>query len=238
MLFRSSLRVMIHLDHVQFDDDRALLSWDMGQFSSIMFDASKVSFQENIRLTRQFVREQGTIIVVEGACDEIMDATGEEKSDLTTAKHAEQFCRETGVDLIVANLGTEHRASAKDLIYHGDHARQIKAKIGARIVLHGASSVPGDQIAHLIEDGVCKVNLWTALERDSSPALLKDMVEHASQVAGSAVAQELKMTGMLGPAASFNEKASLDYFTTVYRQTIVFNQMKNIIRYYLQLWYR
>ena len=234
----SSLRVMIHLDHVQFDDDRDLLTWDMGQFSSIMFDASKVSFLENIRLTRQFVREQGLNIVVEGACDEIVDATGAEKSDLTTADHAEQFLRETGVDLIVANLGTEHRASAKDLSYHGDHARQIKAKIGARIVLHGASSVPGDQIARLIDDGVCKVNLWTALERDSSPALLKDMVEHASQVAGSAAAEKLKQAGLLGPAGQTGEKASLDYFTTAYRQTLVFNEMKKIIRYYLQLWYR
>ena len=54
-----NLRVMVHLDHVQFDDDKELLSWDMDAFSSIMFDASKLSFEENMKLTKQFVKEQG-----------------------------------------------------------------------------------------------------------------------------------------------------------------------------------
>lgn len=232
------LRVMIHLDHVQFDDDEGLLGWDMGVFSSIMFDASKVPFRDNIRLTKQFVSDQGMNIVIEGTCDEIVDATGEEKSELTTAEHAELFCRETGVDLIVANLGTEHRASAKDLRYQGDYAQKIRAKIGTCIVLHGASSVTGDQIEHLIDDGVSKVNIWTALERDSSPALLMDMVEHASKIAGKDTAEQLKQMGLLGPACSTDESASIDYFTTAYRQDIIFREMKKIVQYYLRLWYR
>lgn len=232
-----NLRVMVHLDHTQFDDDRELLSWDMGAFSSIMFDASKVPFDENMRLTRQFVKEQGNKIVIEGACDEIVDATGKEKSDLTTAEKAEQYFKDTGVDLIVANLGTEHRASGTDLKYYGDYARKIKQKIGTRIVLHGASSVPGDQIAHLMEDGVCKVNLWTALERDSSPALLKSMVENASKVAGRAAVEELTRKGLLGEKCSSNEKASIEFFTTEYRQNIIFHEMKKIVEGYLKLWY-
>ena len=232
------LRVMIHLDHTQFDDDRELLSWDMEAFSSIMFDASKVAFDENIRLTRQFEKTHGDKIVVEGACDEIVDATGNEKSELTTGEKAEEYLNRTGVDLIVANLGTEHRASGKDLKYYGEYAKRIKEKIGTRIVLHGASSVPGDQIAHLIDDGVCKVNLWTALERDSSPALLKSMVENAVKVAGSATVDELKNAGLLGAKSTSEGKASLGYFTTEYRQNIIFNEMKKIVDGYLKLWYK
>jgi fructose-bisphosphate aldolase class II len=49
------LRVLVHLDHVQFDEDRELLAWDMGPFSSIMFDASRLPLDENIALTRRFV---------------------------------------------------------------------------------------------------------------------------------------------------------------------------------------
>ncbi|MBC7959525.1 MAG: class II fructose-bisphosphate aldolase [Vallitaleaceae bacterium] len=232
------LRVMVHLDHIQFDDDLDLLSWDMKGFSSIMFDASKISFEENIRLTRKFVQEQGANIVIEGACDEIVDATGEAKSDLTTAEKAERYFKETGVDLIVANLGTEHRASAKDLKYYGDYAKRIKEKIGARIVLHGASSVPGDQIAHLIEDGVCKVNLWTALERDSSPALLSGMVENAAKVVGGTRVEALKQAALLGSKCSSEGKASIECFTTEYRQNIVYHEMKKIVAIYLNLWYR
>lgn len=232
------LRVMVHLDHVQFDDDRELLDWDMSPFSSIMFDASKVSFLENILLTKAFVAAHGNEIVIEGACDEIVDATGQEKSEMTTPEHAEIYCRETGVDLIVANLGTEHRASAKDLQYYGEISRGIKERIGTRIVLHGASSVPGDQIANLMADGVCKVNLWTALERDSSPALLQFMVENASCVAGSKAAAVMMEKGFLGSACKMESKADIRFFTTESRQQIIFEEMRKIIRSYLELWYR
>jgi fructose/tagatose bisphosphate aldolase len=232
------LRVMMHLDHIQFDDDAELLTWDLGRFSSIMFDASKVPFEENMRLTSRFVRERGSEIVIEGACDEIVDAAGAERGEITDGARAAQYVERTGVDLIVANLGTEHRASAKDLRYLGDRAREVKARIGSKIVLHGASSVPGDQIARLFDDGVCKVNLWTALERDSSPALLRDMVINAAKVGGKSVAAELATAGFLGPAADLESKASLDYFTTAYRQGIAHREMKKIVGNYLDLWYR
>lgn len=231
------LRVLIHLDHIQYDNDIELLSWDMGAFSSIMYDASKLPLQENIKHTSRFVKEQSHKIVIEGACDEIVDAGGMVRSELTTPEKAEEYYSKTGVDLIVANLGTEHRASVKDLKYYGDYARKIKEKIGTRIVLHGASSVSGDQIAHLIDDGVCKVNLWTALERDSSPVLLKAMVENASKVAGREMTDTLKATQMLGMGCASSETASLDFFTTTYRQNIIFEEMKKIVDGYLRLWY-
>jgi len=232
------LRVMVHLDHTQFDDDRELLGWDMRPFSSIMFDASKLPFAENIRRTREFVRERGQEIVIEGACDEIVDATGAARSDLTSAGRAEEYVQGTGVDLIVANLGTEHRATGTDLHYYGDHARAIRDRIGPRIVLHGASSVPGDQIARIFEDGVCKVNLWTTLERDSSPALLEDMARHACAVAGPKKVEALKREAILGAACSSAGKADIAYFTTAYRQDLVFREMRAIVGGYLDLWYR
>ena len=233
----SNLRIMIHLDHIQFDDDHELLNWDLSQFSSIMFDASKLPFDKNIALTKGFVRERGKEILVEGACDEIVDATGNQRSEPTTPDNADRFFSETGVDLIVGNLGTEHRASAKDLRYLGEQARLIKKRVGTRIVLHGASSVPGDQIADLFGDGICKVNLWTALERDSSPALFTSMVENASKVAGSALVNELKARSLLGEKCTADDNASIDFFTTVYRQDIIYKQMKAIVYSYLDLWY-
>lgn len=231
------VKVMIHLDHVQHDLDEPLLAWDMGQFSSIMFDASAIPFEQNMVVTRQFVEKHGGEIVVEGACDEIVDATGSEVSELTTPEKAADYVARTGVDFVVANLGTEHRASAKDLRYRGDLARQIKARIGPKIVLHGCSSVSSEQVRSLFEDGVCKVNIWTALERDSSPALLSDMVTNADKVAGFATAQRLVDEGYLGPNAGTTAKAHLDYFTTCHRQGIVFDEMKRIVREYLELWY-
>ena len=231
------LDVMVHLDHIQHDLDHELLTWDMSLFSSIMFDASALPFEANVEATAHFVRNHGSEIVVEGACDEIVDATGAVAGDLTSPERAEEYTRKTGADFIVANLGTEHRASAAELKYHGELARQIKARIGPRIVLHGCSSVAHDQIRNLFADGVAKVNIWTALERDSSPALLVNMVQNAAKVAGSKCARELLSNGCLGDKADCSSGANLDYFTTVYRQDIVFEQMKRIVTRYLEMWY-
>lgn len=233
----ADLDVMVHLDHIQPHLDNELLDWDMRRFSSIMFDASTVPFERNIELTAGFVEKQGKRIVIEGACDEIVDATGCEVANLTTPERAEEFISKTGADFIVANLGTEHRASAAELEYHGELARQIKSKIGPKIVLHGCSSVSNEQVRGLFADGVAKVNVWTALERDSSPALLADMVANAAKVAGRDCASQMLRDGLLGDRADCASKANLGYFTTVYRQDIVFEQMKRIVTAYLEMWY-
>lgn len=233
----AGLRVLVHLDHIQFDDDATLLAWDLGPFSSIMFDASKVPFAENIERTAAFVRAHGQDIVIEGACDEIVDATGALRSDLTTADKAEEYFTKTGVDMIVANLGTEHRATVSTLHYYGENARAIRDRIGAKIVLHGASSVPADQIARLYNDGVCKVNLWTALERDTTPTLFADMVQNACKVAGPNTVARLKEQGLLGQAASAEGSNAISHFTTVYRQDIVYAEMKKMVESFLRMWY-
>ncbi len=231
------LRVLVNLDHIQWDDDRELLEWDLRQFSSVMFDASLLPFEENIRKTARFVEEHGDEIVIEGACDEIREASEGGDGELTTPEMAERFVRETGVDIIVANLGTEHRACAAELTYHGDLAREMTRRVGRRLCLHGTSSVPHEQVRRLFQDGVIKVNIWTAIERDSSPVLLEDMVRNAAKVAGAPTAARLREEGLLGPAADTGSPADLRFFTTAYRQGIVFREMKRIVKEFLSLWY-
>jgi len=230
------LRVMLHLDHIQHDVDLDLLSWDMKQFSSVMFDASTLSFDQNIEATRKFVNKQSQNIVIEGACDEIIDS-GSGGNELTTPECAEKYILETGCDFIVANLGTEHRASASELKYYGNLARQIKAKIGTRIVLHGASSVGTEQITKLFDDGVCKVNIWTILERDSTTKLFEQMVTNASKIIGTKQVVELQKQGLLGHNVDNSSEKSIHYYTNLYRQQIIFEEMKRIVTSFLSIWY-
>ncbi|MHC1696190.1 MAG: class II fructose-bisphosphate aldolase [Eubacteriales bacterium] len=231
------LRVMLHLDHIQYDTDKTLLDGDLSDYASILYDASALPLEENIRLTADFVSRRGKEILVEGACDEIMDATGSVHNDVTTPEKAKRYADTTGVDFVVANLGTEHRASGKELRYHGDAARAIKAEIGSKIVLHGTSSVTSDQVKGLYADGVCKVNIWTALERDSSPALLSNMVKNAQNVAGGACVDKLIAEGYLTEKCRTEQNAALSYFTTLYRQSIVYEEMKRMVKAYFDLWY-
>ena len=148
------LKVMIHLDHIQWDDDKELLDWSMKQFSSIMYDASTLPLEQNINKTAAFVRMNKETIVIEGACDEISSA-GSEKNYLTTPEIVEKYYNQTGIDIVVANLGTEHRANASALQYRSDIARRIKERIGTHLCLHGTSSVSTEKVAKLFDDGIC-----------------------------------------------------------------------------------
>lgn len=231
------LRVMAHFDHAQHDLDADYLEHgDLTRWASVMYDASTLPFAANIAATSRFVARRGRHVLVEGACDEIVDA-GAAGSELTTPERAREFLTGTGVDLLVANLGTEHRASAADLRYRGDLARACRDAVGARLVLHGCSSVPPDAVAGLFADGVRKVNIWTALERDASPALLADLVAHADAVAG-ATARDLQARGLLGPAAPVDGRAAISHCTTAHRQQVVYAAMTAIAGGFFDLWYR
>ena len=230
--------ILIHLDHAQHDTDADLLDSDLSMYSSVMYDASTLPMEENIRKTKAYVERKGDEILIEGACDEIVDATGEARCEITDADKCAHYMAETGVDVVVANLGTEHRASGQDLHYYYDAARAIKAKIGPRICLHGTSSVSNDQIAKLFEDGICKVNIWTALERDSAPALTEWTIKNAAKCGGPKLEQKLIDEGYLTESSKRGDKASLQHYTTTARQEIIFSEMKKIVRGYLDLWYR
>ena len=229
--------LMLHLDHMQYDTDAELADSDLSDYATVMYDASVAPLEENIRLTRAFVEKKGKEVVIEGACDEIKDAGGDTHNDITTPEKCEDYMKRTGVDLVVANLGTEHRASGKDLQYHDDAARAIKAKIGPKIVLHGTSSVTNEQVKNLFADGVCKVNIWTALERDSTPEVVDFLVRNASKAAGAEKVDELIKDGFLTEKCATGDKGNLAFFTTVARQQIVFEKMKKIVREYFEMWY-
>lgn len=231
------VNILIHLDHAQHDTDAALLESDLSIYSSVMYDASSLPMEQNIQKTKAYVARKGHELLIEGACDEIVDASGEVRCEITDAEKCAYFKSETGVDMVVANLGTEHRASGKDLHYYADAAQAIRAKIGPRICLHGTSSVSNDQIRRLFADGICKVNIWTALERDATPALTEWMVKNVGLCAGASLEQQLIDEGYLNASSNSGNAPSLQYFTTTARQSIVFEEMKTIVRSYLDLWY-
>jgi len=231
----AGIRAMVHLDHIEWDINQEFLSnWDMNQFSSIMYDASNVDLDENIIKTASFVEKNKDIILIEGACDEI----GKSGTSYTTPEMAEKYNRETGVDILVANLGTEHRADAATLKYQDEIARKITQQIGGKLCLHGTSSVLSDNLGELFHDGIRKVNIWTALERDTSPKLFLDMLKNTSKVVGPKKAQDLVVAGLLGEKADYTSSLSVDFFTTTYRQQLIFESMKAVVSNYLSIWYK
>ena len=73
---------------------------------------------------------------------------------------ARKFLRDTGVDILVPNVGTEHRATADQVRYLSENAREISAALGKILCLHGTSSVKPEDL--LKEQGfdISKGEFW------------------------------------------------------------------------------
>jgi len=217
------LRVLVHLDHAQPEGDKEVIEACAGWVGSIMYDCSALPLAENRRRVADFVRQRGEEFLVEGAVDEIPafeEAWAE--SDLTAPEEAERFVKETGVALIVVNVGTEHRAALAGRVrYDGERARQIASRVGPILCLHGTSSLSDEELEVLKEDGFVKVNVWTALERESGQALARSTLEDLGWILPEGEIARLEAEGIITRAfrqKQAGRRPSLDHFTHTHRR--------------------
>lgn len=193
------LRVLTHLDHGHPEGDREILENRLDLLSTVMYDCSSLPFDENIRKTAEYAERVRGKVLVEGAVGEIYESgSGKIKDSLTTPEQAVEFMRKTGCFLIVPNLGTEHRASLSERKYHSDLARKITQALGPVIVLHGTSSLSPDELSRLKEDGVIKVNVWTAIAKAGGQAVARRVIENLGNYFSEEELAELRNQGYLG----------------------------------------
>lgn len=220
----ADLRVHAHYDHGQPGLDDSLIEAGKGWIASVMFDASMFPLSENRRRTREFVEAHRDVFLVEGAVDEIPEQgrPSERTDELTSPEEARSFLEETGVDLIVVNVGTEHRATRDKVRYHRDRAREIGQIARGRMVIHGTSSLGGTPISVLPEDGFARFNLWTAIEKTGGQALARDAIRRAGDLLASDELVALEAEGWLGHRPLETAKGpSLDALTHLHRRNDV-----------------
>lgn len=193
------LQVMLHFDHGQPDVDEAMFDEAADAYATIMYDASAWPLGQNIEMTRAFVERMRGRALIEGAVAEIAQAEEHADVPLTKPEDAERFFRETGVFLIVPDLGTEHRATATAARYDGARAQTITARIGKRIVLHGSSSLPDADLPRLAGDGILKVNVWTTFERVGGQAVARYVLRELAHILPAEEVRALHAEGWIGP---------------------------------------
>ena len=164
---RASVPVVCHLDHGN-TFDIAVSAFHIG-YTSIMIDGSKLSFEENISLTKSVARvchAGGVPVEAElgrvGGKEDGLDNTKTE-NPFTDPKEAAEFVERTGCNSLAVAVGTAHG------IYKGvpqinfDVLSKIHELVNIPLVLHGTSGVPDEQVTECIRLGVCKVNYATDL---------------------------------------------------------------------------
>lgn len=232
------LNVLLHLDHGQPGKDDALFEAALGKYATIMYDASHWPMATNIEMTRAYVEKVRGQTLVEGAVAEIAQAVDDADAPLTSPDMAERFFKETGVFLIVPDLGTEHRATGTAARYNGDLAREIARRIGPRMVLHGSSSLQDEYLSRLPGDGICKVNVWTIFERLGGQAVARDVLSQIVSILPADELADLGQQGILGPALMAQVRAgarpSLDSLREERRRDIWQQAVVGRMKFYLE----
>ncbi|KIL34574.1 tagatose-bisphosphate aldolase [Cohnella kolymensis] len=161
----SGLPIALHLDHGSSFD--VAMKCIRAGFSSVMFDGSHYSFEENIRLTKEVVRAahamgvsvEGELGTIGGVEDDI--SVDEAHAALAKPEEAIRFYEETGVDCLAIAVGTAHGMYKGEVKIHFDIIKEVVAKIPVPIVLHGGSGVPDEMIRQAIQAGAGKINVNT-----------------------------------------------------------------------------
>lgn len=158
----TNLPICVHLDHGEsFDICKSCID---GGFSSVMFDGSKHSFQDNIRLTKEVVDyAHAHGVVVEGELGQLAGIEDNIKVDTKDASYTdpdqvEEFVKSTGVDSLAIAIGTSHGAykfkPGQKPQLRFDILEEVQKRLpGFPIVLHGASSVIPEYVTTINQYG-------------------------------------------------------------------------------------
>lgn len=179
MAQRTRVPVVLHLDHGKsYDLCRECIKHG---FSSVMIDASSLSYQENVKLTRKVVRyahkykvtveaEIGRLAGIEDDIKVMKD-----EAIYTDPPETKKFAHESGCDALAIAIGTSHgaykfRGKPKLRI---DILKEIAKTVKIPLVLHGASGVKAKWINRVNQFGGT-----LAHTRGVPDNLLREAIQH------------------------------------------------------------
>ncbi|MFF9090139.1 ketose-bisphosphate aldolase [Streptomyces sp. NPDC014991] len=165
---RAAVPVALHLDHVRSDE---LLRQAPGAgFSSVMYDAARLPYAENLAVTRaaaDWTHGQG--LWIEAELGQIGGKDGQPALDAhapgarTDPDQARDFVAGTGVDALAVAIGSTHAMTTRTAVLDHGLLRRLSAALAVPLVLHGSSGVPDEGLVAAVGSGITKVNVGTAL---------------------------------------------------------------------------
>ncbi|MBO0413041.1 class II fructose-bisphosphate aldolase [Enterococcus hulanensis] len=173
--------VAVHLDHgTSFD--LCVQALELG-FTSVMFDASDKSFEENVAGTREMVKiahalgasveaELGHVFTSEvgGEADaedrvvyNVEEHGGEDM--YTDPEAAKKFVEQTNVDCLAIAFGTAHGIYLTKPELNLARVSEIADVVDIPLVMHGGSGVSKEDMQTAIKNGICKINYFAYMNK-------------------------------------------------------------------------
>lgn len=171
-----------HLDH--HEDVANIEDTVAAGCRSVMIDASKLPYEENVKKVQQVVAFSHTCHATVEA--ELGRLVGQEDNVVVTdadkaytnPDDAVRYVEETGIDSLAVAIGTAHGLYKGRPKLDFDRLKEIRARVSVPLVLHGASDVPDELVEKAISLGITKVNIATDLKIPFANAVKEFFKEH------------------------------------------------------------
>ena len=169
MAKKASVPVVVHLDH-GLTYDTCIKALELG-FSSIMYDCSTDSYEENVRKVKEMADIAHSYgATIEGELGHVGDNEGSAEGSnhladpskyFTDPKLAKDFVEKTGVDALAIAVGNAHGAYKLPPKLDFERIRTIDNTVDVPLVLHGGSGLTDNDFRRAIKEGISKVNIFT-----------------------------------------------------------------------------
>lgn len=166
--YAPEIPVGIHLDHGKSFEiiERAV---EIG-FTSVMYDGSRKSYEDNLMMTKRIVSlchsigvdvqaELGNVPYLgEGQMAEV-----DWDKYMTDPEQAKQFVEETGIDALAVAIGNAHGFFRERQTPDYERLEKISQSVGIPLVLHGASDWENGRVTEAVAKGISCFNVDTAI---------------------------------------------------------------------------
>ncbi len=163
--------IFLNADHT-YSFERVKEAVDAG-YDSVIFDGTKLSLEENIKITKQcvdYAHRKNPDILLEGELgyigqsSKILDVVPDGVV-MTNPEDAKKFVVATGVDMLAPAVGNIHGMlqGGVDPALNIDLIKKISSAVGVPLVLHGASGNSATDIKAAIASGVSIVHINTEI---------------------------------------------------------------------------
>lgn len=167
-----TIPVCLHLDHCS--DFEVIKEAIQTGFSSVMYDGSMLTLEENMKNTKKVVdyaHAYGVTVEAElgslGIGEHSHEGQDSDVEALTDSKAAKKFVKNTNVDALAVSVGTVHGLYKGEPDIRLGLLQEINEKVKIPLVLHGGSGVPEKDIIGCINHGISKMNVNTEISMNT-----------------------------------------------------------------------
>lgn len=178
--------VAVHLDHGR-SIETCIRAVREG-FTSVMFDGAELPFEENAEQTRLVVRlAHAAGVDVEAELGRVGDTgfggegTAAATADVfTDVEESARFIARTGTDALAIAIGNLHGRYTATPRLNIARLREIHARNAVPLVLHGGSGTSEEDFKACIRNGICKINVATAIQIAAAEAVAEYLARGGS----------------------------------------------------------